>query len=88
MIASAPPMTVDHEAEEPVYLQIAGILRARILSGELEPGRPVPSEETLRQTFEVARETARKAVRVLRSEGLVRTRQGKGTFVTRPEERG
>jgi DNA-binding GntR family transcriptional regulator len=36
--------------------------------------------------FEVARETARKAVRVLRDEGLVLIVQGRGAFVTPPAE--
>ena len=42
-----------------------------VMSGELVPDRPIPSELTLMQRYGVARETARKAVRVLVSEGLV-----------------
>jgi len=75
-------MTVDHDAPEPVYQQIAAILRARIESGELTPRRPIPSESTLMQEFGVARETARKAVRLLAHQGLVFTVQGRGTYVT------
>jgi len=74
-------MSVDHDAPEPVYQQIAAILRARIESGELAPRRPIPSESTLMQEFGVARETARKAVRLLADEGLVFTVQGRGTYV-------
>lgn len=75
-------VTIDHEAPQPVYQQIAAILRARIESGELVPDRPVPSESTLMQTYGVARETARKAVRVLVAEGLVYVVQGRGAYVT------
>jgi len=74
-------VTVDHEGPQPVYQQIAGILRARIEAGELVPGRPVPSEATLMGEFGVARETARKAVRVLVGEGLVFVVQGRGAYV-------
>lgn len=75
-------MTVDHEAPEPVYQQIAAILRAQIDAGELVPNRAIPSESTLMQRYGVARETARKAVRVLAGEGLVYVVQGRGAYVT------
>lgn len=76
-------MTVDHEAPQPVYQQIAAILRARIKSGELAPDRAIPSETRLMQDYGVARETARKAVRVLVDEGLVYVVQGRGAYVKR-----
>ena len=74
-------VTVDHEGETPLYLQIAAILRGQIERGELVPGRPVPSETQLMQRYEVARLTARKAVRVLAGEGLVKVVPGRGTYV-------
>ena len=74
-------MSIDHGAATPVYQQLAAILRARITSGELPPGRVLPSESTLMQEHGIARETARKAVRVLRDEGLVRIVQGRGAYV-------
>jgi GntR family transcriptional regulator len=69
---------IDHEGAEPVYRQLAAILRAQIESGELRPGRPVPSERTLTQRYGVAVGTVKKAVEVLRSEGLVHTVIGPG----------
>jgi GntR family transcriptional regulator len=80
-------VTIDHRGERPVYLQLAAILRAQIVSGELEPGRPIPSEVTLTQRYGVARGTARKAVGLLRDEGLVRFVFGRGTFVVPESER-
>ena len=74
-------MTVDHEGKVPVYLQIATILRDEISRGVYAPGRPIPSETTLQQRFEVARLTARKAVRVLADEGLVDVVPGRGVYV-------
>ena len=35
-------MAIDREWHEPVYAQLAGILREQIRAGELAPGRPVP----------------------------------------------
>jgi DNA-binding GntR family transcriptional regulator len=78
-------VTVDHEGKTPVYQQIAAILRDEIGRGVYPPGRPVPSETQLMQRYEVARLTARKAVRVLADEGLVEVVPGRGTYVA---ERG
>lgn len=80
-------VTVDHEGKTPIYLQIAAILRGEIERGEIAPGRPVPSETQLMQRYEVARLTARKAVRVLADEGLVEVVSGRGAYVTRLDER-
>jgi len=74
-------VTVDHEAPRPVYLQVADILRAAIERGELAPDRAIPSESRLMQEHGIARETARKAVRVLVDEGLVYVVQGRGVYV-------
>jgi GntR family transcriptional regulator len=63
------------------YMQVAGFIRARIESGELVPDSPIPSESYLVQTYGIARGTARKAVEVLREEGLVVTVQGRGSYV-------
>ena len=43
--------------------------------------RPVPSERTLTQRYGVAVGTVKKAIEVLRSEGLVHTVIGRGIFV-------
>jgi DNA-binding GntR family transcriptional regulator len=76
-------MLVDHDSPEPPYLQVAAVLRGRIRSGELPPGARVPSITHLMQEFGIARNTARRAVEVLKDEGLVTVRQGWGTFVAR-----
>ncbi|TDD54626.1 GntR family transcriptional regulator [Nonomuraea terrae] len=78
-------MTIDHDGIEPLYLQLAAILRDQIKSGELPPGRAIPAESRLMQIHEVGRDTVRKAVRLLRDEGLVVAVQGRGTFVA-PQE--
>jgi DNA-binding GntR family transcriptional regulator len=72
---------VDHDAETPLWRQLADILRAQIQSGELQAGRVMPSETTLMQEHDLARGTVRKAIDVLVDEGLVSRVQGRGTFV-------
>jgi DNA-binding GntR family transcriptional regulator len=75
-------MSIDRDWHEPVYAQIAAILRRQIESGELAPGRPVPSIRTLCERYGIARMTAAKALRVLATEGLIHVVAGRGWFVT------
>lgn len=76
-----PAGAIDPLSSVPVYRQVAAILRVRIESGELQPDRPVPSEAHLVQEFGIARGTARRAIEILRDEGLVITVHGRGTYV-------
>lgn len=75
-------VTIDHEGKTPVYLQLAEILRQAVRRGDYPPGRAIPSESRLMQEHGLARETVRKAVRVLAAEGLVEVVQGRGVYVT------
>jgi GntR family transcriptional regulator len=79
-------MTVDHDGDEYVYVQLAGILRKRIRSGELPAGRMLPSARTLRQEYGVSIGSVKRAVEMLRAEGLVRTVAGRGIFVARQQQ--
>lgn len=79
-------MTIDHDGATPVYRQLADLLRAQIVSGELPIDRPIPAESRLMQIHELGRDTVRKAIGILREEGLVVAVQGRGTFVVRQPE--
>src|SRR5919201_2291520 len=72
-------ITADPEGAR--YKRLAALLRARINSGELAVGQRLPSEKDLQDEYGMARETIRKAVGLLRSEGLVEVREGHGTYV-------
>jgi GntR family transcriptional regulator len=63
------------------YEAIADELRAKIDSGELAPGDRVPGEKELMTAYEVSRDTAWKALQVLRDQGLTESRQGAPTRV-------
>jgi GntR family transcriptional regulator len=76
-------MGVDPDSIEPLYEQLARLLRQQIEDGTLPPGRRLPSELHLCQTYEVSRDTARHAIALLRDAGLVATRSGKGTYVVK-----
>lgn len=65
----------------PPYLRIAAWLRDEIKAGRLRPGEQVPSANELAERFNVGRNTASRAIQVLKQEGLVVTQRGWGTFV-------
>jgi DNA-binding GntR family transcriptional regulator len=69
------------DREGAAYRQLAGVLRDRIRSGQLPAGSRMPSEKDLQDEFGLARETIRRALAVLRAEGLVDVRHGHGTYV-------
>jgi GntR family transcriptional regulator len=74
---------IDPIAPVPPYRQIADILRRRIESGQYPPDTRIPTESELTEAFEVARTTARRAVEVLREEGLIYTVPQRGSYVAR-----
>ncbi|MFI6418980.1 GntR family transcriptional regulator [Streptomyces sp. NPDC050842] len=74
-------MDIDRFDPTPIYKQVARVIRERIKSGELQPRDPIPSESKLVADHGVARDTARQAVALLRSEGWVITLPQRGSFV-------
>lgn len=75
---------VDPQAAEPLFEQIAALLRDDIRSGRLRPGHMLPSESRLSQQYGVSDKTARAAVNVLRAEGLAELVRGRGVVVREP----
>ena len=72
---------IDPTGPVPPYRQIAEIIRKRIESGEYPKNSRIPTESEMVETWEVARTTARRAIAVLREEGLVYTVPQRGTYV-------
>ncbi len=63
------------------YKRIAAGIRSRIESGELRSGEQVPSATQLCEAYGVSRNTALRALKLLRDEGLIILEQGWGSFV-------
>lgn len=79
---------MDHEwlGPEPIYRQLAAILRTRIQNGTYRPGHPIPSTRGLAAEFSVTPKTVRRAVDILTSEGLLIGSRGRGMFVPLPDD--
>ncbi|HEY8092760.1 MAG TPA: GntR family transcriptional regulator [Acidimicrobiales bacterium] len=65
------------------YREIADSIRSRVDDGELVAGRVLPSEAALSAEYQASRVTIRRALELLRDEGLLDARQGFGWFVAR-----
>jgi GntR family transcriptional repressor for pyruvate dehydrogenase complex len=64
--------------------RLAALIEAQIDGGALGPGDRLPTEHHLAAAHGVSRTVVREAVHQLRSQGLLRSRQGSGVFVTDP----
>lgn len=82
-------MSLDPDDPRPPYQQVSTALRAWIRTRKegYEPGDKLPSGPALAKHFGVARGTVDRALELLRTEGLIVTRQGSGSFVRERTER-
>jgi DNA-binding FadR family transcriptional regulator len=55
---------------------VAGEIRRRIISGDVQAGDPLPNEAELTALFGVSRPTLREALRLLESDGLIEVKRG------------
>ncbi|MFB7761473.1 GntR family transcriptional regulator [Streptomyces xiamenensis] len=76
-------MAVTRLGRNPMYQQIADMLRAQITDGTLPPEAKLPTEAELRAEHEVSRETVRRALGLLLNEGLIVSARPQGHFVRR-----
>ncbi|WP_029192685.1 GntR family transcriptional regulator [Paenibacillus harenae] len=75
------PIQINEQSAEPLYHQIEVQLRALIVSGQLTEGTLLPSIRELAQTVKCSVITVKRVYSDLEAEGLLRTRQGTGTYV-------
>jgi GntR family transcriptional regulator len=71
----------------PIHHQIADQIRARIASGDLQPGDALPSVGDICSTWGCSPGSARTAIGVLKAEGLISGGRGKPATVRKPAVR-
>ncbi len=72
---------IDPMGGEPVYRQLAVIIRFKIESGEYPPSAPLPSATSKALEYGISVGAVTRAVDVIRAEGLGRTVPGRGVWV-------
>lgn len=80
-------MALDPSDPRKRYEQVAGHLRASILTGDLEPGDRLNTVAELAIEYGVSKTTIERAIDLLKAEHLVVARQGAGTFIRQPSTR-
>ena len=79
---------VDRRDPTDLYEQVAGEIRRAIAEGEAKPGERLPPAKDLAAVLGVNTNTVLRSLRVLRDEGLLEFRRGRGITVTGTPERG
>ena len=78
---SAPWLIISQADPRPMYLQIKEQIRHRVAVGDWRPGQEIPSIRALAIATRVSVITVKRAYLELEREGVIVTRQGKGSFV-------
>ena len=83
-------LTVKVDKSDPtdLYEQVAGEIRRAIADGEAKPGERLPPAKDLAAVLGVNTNTVLRSLRVLRDEGLLEFRRGRGISVAGTPERG
>jgi GntR family transcriptional regulator len=79
---------VDRREDTELYEQVAAELRRVLADGEAKPGERLPPARDLAAELRVNTNTVLRALRVLRAEGLLEFRRGRGVTVAGTPERG
>lgn len=75
-------IVITNSTGTPIYDQIASQIKAKILSGELKEGDPLPSMRSLAQDLRVSVITTKRAYEILEQEKLIESYTGRGSFVS------
>jgi len=81
-------LSIDRASRTPLGAQLAGRIRTAVSNGALAPGERLPSVRELAEIAGVNVNTARAVYARLESEGLVRSEQGRGTFIATRDQGG
>jgi len=79
---------VDRREPTELHIQVAAEIRRAIADGEARPGERLPPARDLAAVLGVNANTVLRALRVLRDEGLLEFRRGRGVTVAGTPQRG
>lgn len=70
----------------PIYIQIGQYIKEKIINGKLKEADKLPSVRKLSTDLKVNPNTIQRSYQELEREGIVFTKRGRGTFVTKDKE--
>jgi GntR family transcriptional regulator len=79
---------IDRQEPTDLYLQVAAEIRRAIADGEAKPGERLPPARDLAAVLDVNANTVLRSLRLLRDEGLLEFRRGRGIHVAGTPEQG
>jgi len=79
---------IDRREQTDLYLQVAAEIRRAIADGEAKPGERLPPARDLAAVLDVNTNTVLRSLRLLRDEGLLEFRRGRGIHVAGTPEQG
>lgn len=68
--------------DKPIFLQLADVIKSRIIDGSLKPDDKIPSVRELAAEYEVNNNTVMRSVELLSGEGIIYQKRGMGYFVS------
>ncbi len=72
---------ISNRSGKPIYEQITAQVKSAIMSGELQPGDPLPSMRALAKSLHISVITTQRAYEDLQRDGFIDTITGRGSFV-------
>jgi GntR family transcriptional regulator len=82
------PVNLDRSGPVPLHDQVAAQIRRAIADGEAGPGERLPLAKDLAAVLAVNKNTVLRALHLLREEGLLEFRRGRGITVAGTPQRG
>ena len=75
-------LRIDSASPLPIFEQLATQVRQAVIAGEVASGERLPSACDLAESLDVNQHTVLHAYQLLRDEGLIELRRGRGAIVT------
>jgi len=74
--------SIDMASSSPLFEQLAASIRSQVIAGEAIAGERLPAARDLAESLEINVHTVLRAYQIMRDEGFIELRRGRGAVVT------